>query len=128
MSKNKYIMKRNLLFIVFLCCTCLGIYAAPFRFLETIVTQADGSQLALYASGDEFYHWNMIKTGTPLYKQKMVIVIMQLKTIKENWYLQYIGWMMNYHQKQNRSLVENIKTTIRQTPGTNANSANDQNY
>lgn len=56
MSKNKYIMKRNLLFIVFLCCTCLGIYAAPFRFLETIVTQADGSQLALYASGDEFYH------------------------------------------------------------------------
>ena len=63
MSKNKYIMKRNLLFIVFLCCTCLGIYAAPFRFLETIVTQADGSQLALYASGDEFYHWIHDKDG-----------------------------------------------------------------
>ena len=56
-------MKRNLLFIVFLCCTCLGIYAAPFRFLETIVTQADGSQLALYASGDEFYHWIHDKDG-----------------------------------------------------------------
>ena len=56
-------MKRNLLFIVFLCCTCLCIHAAPFRFLETIVIQVDGSQLVLYASGDEFYHWIHDKDG-----------------------------------------------------------------
>ena len=100
MSKNKYIMKRNLLFIVFLCCTCLGIYAAPFRFLETIVTQADGSQLALYASGDEFYHWIHDKDGYTIVQAEDGYCYYAIKTIKENWYLQYIGWMMNYHQKQ----------------------------
>lgn len=36
---------------------------SPFPFLETIVTQADGSQLTLYASGDEFYHWVHDKDG-----------------------------------------------------------------
>lgn len=38
-------------------------YAAPFSFLETTVTQPDGSQLTLYASGDEFYHWVHDKDG-----------------------------------------------------------------
>lgn len=55
-------MRRKLLFIAFLCCLC-GLHAAPFRSLETIVTQADGSELALYASGDEFYHWVHDKEG-----------------------------------------------------------------
>lgn len=56
-------MKKYISIILLLCYCCLLTYAAPFRFLETIVTQADGSQLTLYASGDEFYHWVHDKDG-----------------------------------------------------------------
>lgn len=55
-------MKKVLLF-AFLCSIFLTVNAAPFRFLETIVIQPDGSQLTLYASGDEFYHWVHDKDG-----------------------------------------------------------------
>ena len=128
MSKNKYIMKRNLLFIVFLCCTCLGIYAAPFRFLETIVTQADGSQLALYASGDEFYHWIHDKDGYTIVQAEDGYCYYAIKNDKGELVPSIYRVDDELPSKTNRSLVENIKTTIRQTPGTNANSANDQNY
>ncbi|WP_455586513.1 M6 family metalloprotease domain-containing protein [Bacteroides sp.] len=56
-------MKKRIYFILLLCGYCLLTYSAPFRFLETTVTQADGSKLSLYASGDEFYHWVHDKEG-----------------------------------------------------------------
>ena len=56
-------MIKYIYITLLLCCHSLSVHAAPFRFLETIVTQADGSQLALYASGDEFYHWIHDKDG-----------------------------------------------------------------
>ena len=49
--------------ICFWCNIFCWMYAAPFSFLETTVTQPDGSQLTLYASGDEFYHWVHDKDG-----------------------------------------------------------------
>ena len=39
------------------------IYGAPFKFLETKVTQPDGTELLLYASGDEYFHWVHDKDG-----------------------------------------------------------------
>lgn len=35
----------------------LGLSAAPHSFLPTQITQPDGSQLTIYASGDEFHNW-----------------------------------------------------------------------
>ena len=56
-------IKKRLLLICFWCNIFCWMYAAPFSFLETTVTQPDGSQLTLYASGDEFYHWVHDKDG-----------------------------------------------------------------
>lgn len=56
-------IKKRLLLICFWCNIFCWMYAAPFSFLETTVIQPDGSQLTLYASGDEFYHWVHDKDG-----------------------------------------------------------------
>lgn len=56
-------MKKRLLLLFTWCILFCRMHAAPFSFLETIVTQPDGSRLTLYASGDEFYHWVHDKDG-----------------------------------------------------------------
>lgn len=47
---NKF---RLLFFFTVLCC---GLYSAPIKNVLTIVSQADGSKLTFYASGDEFFN------------------------------------------------------------------------
>ena len=51
MFKINNMIKKRLLLICFWCNIFCWMYAAPFSFLETTVTQPDGSQLTLYASG-----------------------------------------------------------------------------
>lgn len=48
--------KKIILFVLFIVSACYS-FAAPFKNLETKVTQPDGTELTLYASGDEFFHW-----------------------------------------------------------------------
>lgn len=61
--KKYYSMNKKLLLFIIGIYAFIFIQAAPFKNLETKVTQPDGSELLLYASGDEYYHWVHDKDG-----------------------------------------------------------------
>ena len=50
-------MKKNIFILILFFVGIIQGFAAPFKNIETTITQPDGSELTLYASGDEFFHW-----------------------------------------------------------------------
>jgi len=49
--------------ILFILITSIQANSAPLRFVEITVNQPDGTELQIYASGDEFYNWLHDKDG-----------------------------------------------------------------
>ncbi len=50
-------MKNKLLLLVVMCMMMVSAFAVPARKGGVIVTQPDGTELAVYQHGDEYFHW-----------------------------------------------------------------------
>jgi hypothetical protein len=70
-------MKIRLLLITLLLLCFTIVNAAPFKNIEKILIQPDGTELHCYASGDEFYSRLHDRDGYTIVQAEMVISYMQ---------------------------------------------------